>query len=114
MDEDVRRIAKQQRWSEADGQRMVDAWHGSGESRRAFARRYGFAVHRLAYRLTTTADPRGPVTERPPVSFHPVRVLTERPAAGDAAPIEIRMMRVPRGVPPDELRAVLAALDFRD
>jgi len=114
MDKDVRRIAKQQRWSEADGQRMVDAWRGSGASRAAFARRYGFAVHRLTYRLTTTADAPGPVPARGPVSFHPVRVLPEQIEAGDAAPIEIRMIRVPRGTPPDELRAVLAALDFRD
>jgi len=88
MDKDVQRIAQQRRWSEAEGERMVDAWRGSGESRTAFARRYGFAVHWLAYRITTTADPRGPVTERGPVPFHPVRV------------------------PPDAVRAVLAALVF--
>ena len=106
MDKDVQWIATQRTWSEAEGQQMVDAWRRSGESRTAFARRYGFAVHRLSYRLTTTADTRGPV------SFHPVRVLPERIEAGDAAPIEIRVIRVPRGVPPDELRAVLAALVF--
>ena len=91
---------------------MVDAWRGSGESRTAFARRYGFAVHRL----TTTADPRGPVTERAPSSFHPVRVRPTRIDAGDAARIdagdaalmEILLLRVP----PDALRAVLAALVF--
>ena len=104
MDKDVRRIAQQRRWSEAEGQRMVDAWRGSGESRTAFARRYGFAVHRL----TTTADPRGPVTERAPSSFHPVRVRPTRIDAGDAAPMEILLLRVP----PDALRAVLAALVF--
>jgi len=112
MDKDVQRIAKQRRWSESEGQRMVDAWRGSGESRAAFARRYGIAVHRLSYRLTTTADTHGPVTVRGPVPFPPVRVLPEQIAAGDAAPIEIRVLRVPRGVSPDALRAVLAALLF--
>jgi len=108
MDKDVQRISKQRRWSEAEGQRMVDAWRGSGEARTAFARRYGFAVHRLAYRITTTADPRGAVTERGPVPFHPVRVRPTRIEAGDAAPMEILLLRVP----PDALRAVLAALVF--
>ena len=45
------------------------------------------------------------------MQFHPVRVLPERLDAGSTAPIEIRMIRVPRGVAPEELRAVLAALD---
>ena len=110
LDGDVQRIAKLRAWSEADGKRMVDAWRRSGESRAAFARRYGIPVHRLYYRITTTAA-RGAVTERGPVPFHPVRVLPDRVDAGDAAPIEIRMIRVPRGVAPEELRAVLAALE---
>ena len=111
LDGDVQRIAKQLVWSEADGQRMVAAWRRSGESCAAFARRYGIPVHRLYYRITTT-DARGAVTERGPVPFHPVRVLPDRVDAGDAAPIEIRMIRVPRGCAPEELRAVLAALEY--
>ena len=110
VDGDVQRIAKQRVWSEAEGKRIVAAWRRSGESRAAFARRYGIPVHRLYYRITT-AGARRPVTERGPVPFHPVRVLPDRVDAGDAAPIEIRMIRVPRGVAPEELRAVLAALE---
>ena len=46
--------------------------------RRAFARRYGIAVHRLYYRITT-AGARVPVSERGPVPFHPVRVMVIPP-----------------------------------
>ena len=84
------------------------SWRRSGESPAAFARRYGIAVHRLYYRITTT-DAHVPVPERGPVGFHPVRVLPERGDAGDAAPMEIRMIRV-RGVAPEAICAVLAAL----
>ena len=111
LDGDVQRIAKRRAWSEAEGKRIVAAWRRSGESRAAFARRYGIPVHRLYYRITTT-DARGAVTERGPEPFHPVSVLPDRVDAGDAAPIEIRMIRVPRGVAPEELRAVLAALEY--
>ena len=111
VDSDVQRIAKQRVWSEAEGKRIVAAWRQSGESRAAFAHRYGIPVHRLYYRITTTTDARGAVTERGPVPFHPVRVLPARVDADNAAPIEIRMIRVPRGVAPEELRAVLAALE---
>ena len=109
-DGEVQRIAKQRVWSEAEGKRMVAAWRRSGESRAAFARRYGIPVHRLYYRITT-AGARRPVSDRGPVQFHPVRVLPDRLDAGSTAPIEIRMIRVPRGVALEELRAVLAALE---
>ena len=89
VDGDVQRIAKQRVWSETEGKRIVATWRRSGESRAAFARRYGIPVHRLYYRITT-AGARSPVTERGPVQFHPVRVLPDRVEAGDAAPIEIR------------------------
>ena len=109
-DGEVQRIAQQRVWSEAEGTRMVAAWRRSGESRAAFARRYGIPVHRLYYRITT-AGARRPVSDRGPVQFHPVRVLPDRLDAGSTAPIEIRVIRVPRGCAPEELRAVLAALE---
>lgn len=110
MDVDVQRIAKQRTWSEADGQRVVAAWRKSGESRAVFGRRYDIAVHRLHYWITKAA-PRVDVAERAAVPFHPVRVLPARVDAERASPIEIRMIRVPRGVALEELRAVLTALD---
>ena len=110
LDGDVQRLAKQRVWSEAEGKRIVAAWRRSGVSRAAFGRRTGIAVHRLHYWITKGGS-RRPVTERGPVPFHPVRVLPDRVEAGDAAPIEIRVIRVPRGVALEELRAVLAALD---
>ena len=111
VDSDLQRIAKQRVWSEAEGQRIVAAWRQSGESRAAFAHRYGIPVHRLYYRITTT-DARGAVPACGPAPFHPVRVLPARVDAESAAPIEIRMIRVPRGCAPEELRAVLAALEY--
>ena len=109
MDGDVQRLATQRVWSEDEGQRIVAAWRRSGESPAAFARHYGIAVHRLYYRITT-ADARGAATDRGPAGFHPVRVLSTRGDAGDAAPMEIQVIRV-RGVAPEALRAVLAALE---
>ena len=111
LDGDVQRIAKQRVWSEAEGKRIVAAWRRSGVSRAAFGRRYGIPVHRLYYWLTKAGPRRPSETERGPVQFHPVRVLPDRLAAGSTAPIEIRVIRVPRGVVLEELRAVLAALD---
>ena len=110
VDGDVQRIAKQRVWSEAEGKRILAVWRRSGVSRAAFGRRYGIPVHRLYYWITK-AGARRPVTERGPVQFHPVRVLPERLDTGSSAPIEIRVIRVPRGVALEELRAVLAALD---
>ena len=111
MDGEVQRLATPRVWSEDEDQCLVAAWRRSGESPAAFARRTGIAVHRLSYRITTT-DAHGPVPERGPVGFDPVRVLPERGDAGDAgdaAPMEIRMMCV-RGVAPEAIGAVLAAL----
>ncbi|WP_309670833.1 hypothetical protein [Gemmatimonas sp.] len=108
MDSEGQRLATQRVWSEDKGQCIVAAWRRSGESPAAFARRYGIAVHRLYYRITTT-DAHGPVPECGPVGFHPGRVLPERGDAGDAAPMEIRMIRV-RGVAPEAICAVPAAL----
>ena len=109
MDGDVQRLATQRVWSEDEGQRIVAAWRRSGESPAAFARHYGIAVHRLYYRITT-ADARGATTAHASVPFHPVRVLPARGDAGDAAQVEIQVIRV-RGVAPEALRAVLAALE---
>ena len=111
VDEDVQPIAKQRVWSDAEGTRIVAAWRRSGVSRAAFGRRTGIAVHPLHYWITKAGPRRPPATERGPVPFHPVRVLSARLDAGSTAPIEIRVIRVPRGVALEELRAVLAALD---
>ena len=110
VESDVQRIAKQRVWSEAEGQRVVAAWRKSGVSRAVFGRRHDIAVHRLHYWITK-AEPRGAVTERGPVPFHPVRVVSAPLDAVRPAPMEIRMIRVPHGVALEELRAVLAALE---
>jgi len=111
VDGAVQRIAKRRSWSDAEGKQIVAAWRQSGESRAAFARRYGIAVHRLYYWSATAGERRGASTERKAVQFHPVRVRPDRVDAGRAAPIEIRFIRLPRGFAADELRAVLSALE---
>ena len=111
LDGEVQRIAKLRAWSETEGKRIIAAWRRSGVSRAAFGRRYGIPVHRLYY-WSTTVGARSHVTARGPVQFHPVRVLPERVEASPVAPIEIRLIRVPRGCAPEELRAVLAALEY--
>jgi transposase-like protein len=106
-----RRIAKLASWSDAEGERVVDAWRSSGESRAAFGRRYGIPVHRLYYWIAAAEKgSKRKHAKQKEAAFHPVRVLPERIGAG-AAQIEIRWVRVPQGFAPDDLRAVLRALD---
>ena len=111
VDGEVQRIAKLRAWSDAEGKQIVAAWRRSGESRAAFARRYGIPVHRLYYWVATAGEHRSTSTARKRMQFHPVRVLPDRVEASAVAPIEIRSIRVPRGFAPEELRAVLAALE---
>jgi hypothetical protein len=49
MDREVLRSAKLGSWSDAEAGRVVVAWRRSGESRAAFGRRSGIAVHRLYF-----------------------------------------------------------------
>jgi transposase-like protein len=133
LDRDVLRIATHRVWSKAEGTRVAEVWRRSGTSRAAFARHYGIPVHRLYYWIANTAEnPGRGAPHRPPhavVRFHPVRVVREvvpevvpevmrtredADRGATAAPIEIRSIRVPHGWAPEELRAVLRALDSLD
>ena len=113
LDEEVLQIAKLEMWSDADGKRVVDAWRKSGESRAVFGRRLGIPVHRLYYWIAAAEKGSRKSEVRKRVKFHPVRVVPERKNESGTAPIEIRSIRVPRGFAPDELRAVLSALEER-
>lgn len=107
LDQEVVRIAKLGSWSDAEAKVVVGAWRRSGEARAAFGRRYSIAVHRLYFWIAKFAGKR----ERAPrkgVRFHPVRVTGDEKSSGE--PIEIRLIRVPRGIAADELRVVLSAL----
>jgi transposase-like protein len=109
LDQEVQRIAKLPSWSEAEAQRVVDAWRESGESRAVFGRQYGIHVHHLYY-WVAAAEKRGrklAVGER--VKFPPVEVVPEK-KADSAVPIEIRSIRIPRGFDPAELRAAIQSL----
>ena len=108
LDEEVQRIAKLESWSESEAARVVDAWRNSGESRALFGRRYGIHVHRLYYWISAAEKRSKKSADRKQVKFHPVQVIAEKKS--DAAPIEIRSIRVPRGFDPAELSAVLSAL----
>jgi len=107
LDREVQRIGKLGSWSDAEAKVVVAAWRRSGESRAAFGRRYAIAVHRLYFWIAKLGEKREKAP-REGIRFHPVRVVGD--AASAAEPIEIRVIRVPRGVAADELRAVLSAL----
>jgi transposase len=101
----VRSVAAKGYWREADAKVIVDAWHASGLTRAAFARRHGIDGQRLA-RWSARL---GPPSARP-MRFHPVRLaMTEGAPAGG---IEVvlaggRRVRVERGFDVEELRRVL-------
>ena len=112
LDAEVQRIAKLVTWSDADGKRVVGAWQRSGESRAAFGRRYGIPVHRLYYWIATAEKQSSRKSiGRKRVKFHPVRLVPERSGESESAAIEIRWVKVPQGFRPEELRAVLSALE---
>jgi hypothetical protein len=107
VDREVQRIGKLGSWSDPEAKVVVDAWRRSGESRAAFGRRYGIAVHRLYFWITKLGG-KSVKAPRSGVHFHPVRLTGAE--ASITEPIEIRLIRVPRGTAVDELRAVLSAL----
>lgn len=108
LDREVLRIARLGSWSDAEARLVVEAWRRSGESRAEFGRRYDIAVHRLYHWIGKFDGRRRTPKSSTPV-FHPVEV---RALDTEEAPpaIEIRMIRVPLGMAPEELRAVLSAL----
>ena len=105
MDGDVQRLATQRVWSEDEGQCIVAAeWRVACGVRAPHRHRGAPAL------LSDHDDGRARSRARMrTVGFHPGRVLPERGDAGDAAPMEIRMIRV-RGVAPEAICAVPAAL----
>ena len=108
---EVRRVAEQKYWREAEARVLVEAWRSSGETLLGFARRHGVECRRLARWVSRLQE-----AEEGSLRFHPVR-LVERPAeTGAGAPIEIqltggRRVRVPRGFDTEDLRRVLAVLE---
>jgi transposase-like protein len=108
VDREVRRIAKLGSWSDSDGKRIADAWRRSGQSRAAFGRRYGIAVHRLYFWVAKFGGKSVAAPPRKGVRFHPVRVTGDDSLSRES--IEIRLVKVPRGIGEDELRVVLSAL----
>jgi len=101
-------------WREADARVVVDAWRRSGQRRPVFAAEHGIDVRRLERWVTRL---RASATAR--VRFHPVRVVptapVRPPGSSPSVPLELifpdgRLVRIPPGVAPADLRAVLQIL----
>ena len=128
LDQHVMRMARQAVWSEAEGGRVIEAWRRSGETIAEYARRYAIAPYRLYYWRTRSGKKgsQGSIREQrarkeaPMVGFHSVRVLPAPVDAGDrgdgsdGAALEIRWIRIRRGMAAEDMRAVLAALGMRE
>jgi len=107
--QEIERVVRRRRWSEADARAMVQAWRRSGESQLAFARRHGLDPQRVGHWVRRLrSEPSGTSA---PMSFHPVRLVNRaRPGegTGERPPIQIvladgRVVRVPRGIDAGEL-----------
>ena len=105
------------RWSKKAGRAMVEAWRQSGESRAAFARRYGLGVHRVTYWISRLdgLDHRARQSshrQSPEVTFAPVRVVNaELPSACTLdVVIGAAVVRVPPVFDEAHLRRVVSAL----
>lgn len=108
---ELRRVAEQKYWQEAQARILIEAWRSSGETLSAFAKRNGVAVRRLARWARRLREGRAGS-----LRFHPIRVVERLRERSDGAPIEIglggdRCVRVPRGFETEELRRVLAVLE---
>jgi hypothetical protein len=86
-------------WRAADAERVLDAWHRSGQSGAAFARQHGLSGARLLRWRARLELPAAPV-------FHPVRVVGRQRSSPIATarpePLELelrggRRIRVPAG-----------------
>jgi hypothetical protein len=106
-------VACRKYWREADARVMLEAWHDSGATLSAFARRHRIDSRRLA-RWSARLSAGTP----PAVRFHPVR-LTDAAGnrrGGDVIEIELRSghrVRVAQGFQLDDLRRVVEALEGR-
>src|SRR5438067_858825 len=111
----VVRLARRRYWREADARVVVAAWHRSELSLAGFARRYGLKAQRLAHWRARLERDESDERQREAVTFHPVQLLPARSGAVSGAAIEIvltagRVVRVPNGVAPADLRAALTAV----
>jgi len=102
--------AKEQRWRQ-----MIDQWHRSGLSVRAFCQQQHLAIPSFyAWRRTLRRRDGGVSPVRPPVTFLPVHVRPDEPDA--PPPLELvlangRRLRIPPGYDDAHLRQLLRALE---
>jgi hypothetical protein len=114
---EIRRVAGQRYWREAEARVVIDAWQRSGESLSDFSHRHGI----LRQRLERWARRLGVSEGR--VRFHRVRLVERRRSAeaveASGAPIEIewgpgRRVRVLPGFAAEDLGRVLEILEGRE
>lgn len=71
--QDIERVVRRRRWSEAEARVIVQAWRGSGESQVTFARRHGLDPQRVGHWVRRLrAEPNSDDAAMP---FHPVRLV---------------------------------------
>lgn len=98
------------RWSEAEARDVVNAFLSSGETKAAFARRYGFNDERLRRWMRDLAE-RERIRAAP--AFAPVRLVERAPERRGGVEVVVGKctVRVGVGFCPDVLREVIATLD---
>ena len=106
---DVRNVAASAYWGEEHARVIVAAWHASGETLSAFARRYHVDRRRVARWA-------GRLEASTPVRFHSVRVTQDAEPRPSAHAIEIELpngarIRVPHGFEAEDLRRLLSVLE---
>ena len=106
---DVQNVAACSYWCEEDARVIVAAWHASGETLSAFARRHRVDKRRVARWA-------GRLEASTPVKFHPVRVTRDAESRPSARAIEIELpsgacIRLPHGFEAEDLRRLWSVLD---
>lgn len=112
---------KRNRWKLPDGRRLVQAWHNSGLSKSAFARKHGLTNQRIDYWQKRCADADVDVSSPEPALFVPVSLKPSPAVLADIGPATGAHLRittasgakieVSRGFDPDVLQQLIASLD---
>ena len=115
----LRSIAASRYWREGEARIIVAAWRESGEPCAAFAQQLGIDSRRLTRWAHRVNAPGTQQQRRERVAFHPVHVRTAAERGGGTLDATMELVlpagvvRVARGVAPEDLRTVLWALRLR-
>lgn len=95
--QDIERVVRRRRWSEADARAIVQAWRGSGESQLVFARRHGLDPQRIGHWVRRLRA--APMAEDSLLSFRPVWLVNRGSAGRESAELHAaapRALTAPR------------------